>query len=82
MILLYCLKLNNIRDIAMKLYEKVEGKGYFTGFSCKNCGKERDLHKASGKNCPQDMRRSIVYFKPDSFYEEDKNKPIFVRVLI
>jgi len=66
----------------MKLYEKVEGKGYFTGFYCKNCGKESGLHKANGNNCPKDMRHTIVSFKPDSFYEEDKNKPIFARVLL
>lgn len=51
----------------MKLHEKVEGKGYFVGYKCKNCSKTEAEHKSDGKNCIVDARKTIHDYHSDKF---------------
>lgn len=45
------------------------------GYLCKNCGKEKGLHKAGTFECPLPGRSSFKSFSTEKF-EEDKTKPV------
>lgn len=64
-----------------KMHEKVEGRGYFIGYKCKNCGRSEDEHKASGNNCVKDARKTIQEYSAEVF-EADEKKPEFVKFII
>ncbi|MDI6977285.1 hypothetical protein [Serratia sp. Se-RSBMAAmG] len=64
-----------------KMHEKVEGRGYFVGYKCKNCGRSEDEHKASGKNCVKDARKTIQEYSAEVF-EANEKKPEFVKFII
>ncbi len=66
----------------MKLHEKVEGKGYFVGYKCKNCKKTEAEHKSDGKNCVVDARKLIQDYHTDKFFTPDEKKPVFVKFLL
>lgn len=65
----------------LKKGDHVEGKGYFSGYICKNCGREQSLHFTDGKNCQGD-RRSINPSRLETVYEPNFNKPTFVKFVI
>ena len=64
-----------------KMHEKVEGRGYFVGYKCKNCGRSEDEHKASGNNCVKDARKTLQEYSAEVF-EADEKKPEFVKFII
>jgi len=64
-----------------KMHEKVEGRGYFVGYKCKNCSRSKDEHKASGNNCVKDARKTIQEYSAEVF-EADEKKPEFVKFII
>lgn len=66
----------------MKLHEKVEGKGYFVGYKCKNCSKTEAEHKSDGKNCIVDARKTIPDYHSDKFFTANEKKPVFVKFLL
>lgn len=47
------------------------------GYYCMNCGKHKGVHKADTLNCPNKGRGSFKGFSTESFYKEDKSKPIY-----
>ena len=66
----------------MKMHEHVEGKGYFVGYKCKNCGRGEKEHKSDGKNCVKDNRKTIKDYHFDKIFEADEKKPLFVKFIL
>jgi len=67
--------------MTFKMHEKVEGRGYFVGYKCKNCGRSEDGHKATGQNCVKDARKTIQEYSAEVF-EANEKKPEFVKFII
>lgn len=63
----------------MKKNTYIEGKGYFIGYKCKNCGRSETNHM-KGK-CLDDLRKSFPNALTSSF-EEDTQKPIFTTFIL
>lgn len=69
------------KNMTYKMHEKVEGKGYFVGYKCKNCGRLESSHKENGKNCVNDARKTITDYS-SNVYEANEKKPEFVKFVI
>lgn len=46
------------------------------GYKCKNCGKDKGLHKSNTLECPLPGKSSFKSFSTDK-YTENFNKPIY-----